>query len=263
MIVDVINRYLLSSRKTISEAMLESVSELAKFNFSRQFGEREDFKAGVRLSSCGKCARAQAYKLHDFPVNGKEMDARSSVTFFMGDVTENMMVHLAQLAGCVLEDVGLDQKTVSIDVNGTVVKGHPDGILIHPKYGRLLLEAKSMSSFAFRRFEKGEVDHSYLCQIMSYMKAQNLDKCVMLALNKDAGVLAELIINYDESVYINAYGRLADALASTPERLPEPEYGADAKGLYPWQCMYCANWKDCHPKAQRVLVGRSYKLKQG
>lgn len=261
MIVNKINEYLSKQGKTVNDAIADSVAQLAKFNFIRQMMTDDERKAGVRLSSCGKCPRAQAYNKHGFDINGKEMDSRSHIVFYMGDVTENMMIHLALLSGVDLVEIGLDQKTVALDIGGVEWLGHPDGTFID-NGSAMNFEAKSMSSFAFRRAEKGELDHGYLCQAHSYMKAKGHDKTVMLYMNKDSGVLGEIVINWNEAVWKDAERRMLEVNSSlSGADLPAPEFTPDAKGHYPWNCLYCANHKDCCPNAQKVLVGRSYKLK--
>lgn len=258
MIKNKIEEYLTKQGKTVNDAIADSFAQLAKFNSIRQFMTDEEKQSILRLSACGKCPRAQAYVLHGFPVNGKEMDARSKFVFWMGDMVENMIVHLAMLSGCNIQNAGLDQKRVSIDVDGLEVFGSPDGDLMPDNIN---FEVKSMSSFAFRRAEAGEIDHSYLCQSHAYMKAKNQDKTILVYVNKDSGVLGEIVINWNEAVWQDALRRLKLARHSTKDSLPDAEFRPDAKGFYPWNCTYCANWKDCHPKAQKVVVKGSYKLK--
>ena len=44
-----------------------------------------------------------------------------------------------------------------------------------------LFECKSMSSYSFERFEKGEIDEGYIAQIQAYMFASGMPWCVIVA----------------------------------------------------------------------------------
>jgi hypothetical protein len=94
------------------------------------------------------------------------------------------------------------------------------------------------------------------------MEALGLSKCVFVALNKESGVMNERIIEKDPAVVEKIREALKTVLHSTPDNLPEAPYVPNEKGLYPWQCLYCAWWGKCHPTAEKVLVGSSYKLKE-
>ena len=166
MIVDKINTYLTESGKTIQEHYAQELGKLAEWSFKRQFCQDEEpvIKGKLRLSAAGKCPRQLAYAFHGFERKGKEKDSRSCVVFFQGDMVEAMVVQLARLSGCLLLGVGTNQIGVSLDINGTSVPGHPDGFLIHNQ-SIGLLEVKSMSSYSYERFEKGEIDEGYKAQI--------------------------------------------------------------------------------------------------
>jgi hypothetical protein len=259
-IVDKINTYLSSEEKTLDEAIRYEFEKIAGVGLRRQFMERNERGSGkLYLSGCGKCPRQQAYGYHGFTKNGKEMDSRSSIVFLMGDLTEACVVALAQLAGVKLLATGLKQVTVSLDIDGQTINGHPDGI-IHTEEGLKLFECKSMSSYAFKKFQAKDIDYSYLCQMNAYMEALGLTECIIVALAKDSGVLGEQTIVKDDKIVKDAKKRMSQALSDT---LPEPEYECDEKKFYPWQCLYCAWHYVCHPHADKVLVRNSYKLKEG
>lgn len=256
MIVDKINSYLASTGKDVDEAILAEVCLLAKTAFAKQFGKREErLVKAPYFSSIGKCLRQQAYELLGFAANGKEIDARSKMVFFMGDLAEIAIVQVAKVAGCNITVGGQDQ--TSIEWEG--LRGRPDGVLD----GTILVEAKSMSSFSFRDFERGVVDEGYRYQCNAGMEALNLDKCVIVALNKDAGVLAEQVISRDPAIVGDIRRRLGILKAATKEVLPDRPFKPDEKtGFYPWNCLYCAHWKTCLPTAEKVLVKNAYKLKE-
>lgn len=256
MIVDKINSYLASTGRPIDQAILEEVCALAKSAFVKQFGVREErTNKTPYFSSIGKCLRQQAYEILGFQANGKELDARSKMVFFMGDLAEIAVVQLAKQAGCNITVSGMGQ--TSMEWNG--MRGRPDGVLD----GKFLVEVKSMASYSFERFERGEVDEGYLYQCNSGMEALKLDGTVIVALNKDAGVLAEKVITKDMVIVTDIKARLATLKSATRDNLPPRPHAPNEKGFYPWQCLYCAHWKTCLPGAEKVLVSRSYKLKAG
>lgn len=270
MIVDKINAYLSTEGKAVDEAILKEVSDLAAYAFGRQFGVREERATKTPyFSSIGKCLRQQAYGLLSFPPNGKEMDSRSKMVFFQGDMVEVAIIQVAKQAGCNISVGGSAQESIEIDG----MRGRPDGIL-HDE-GRLssdgvvgrdpsdyVVEVKSMSSFSFKDFERGILDDSYRYQCNAAMHALKLTKTVIVGLNKDAGVLHEMVISRDEEIIRDIQERLDTLKKCTAEDLPYRPYGPDEKGFYPWQCRYCAWFKTCLPNAQLVLVKNSYKLKE-
>lgn len=256
MIVDKINTYLAGSGKTVDEALLAEVAQLARYSFERQFGEREEKQGTLRLSSIGRCLRQQAYNVLGVPPNGKEIDSRSKMVFFQGDLAELAIIYLAKLAGCDISVSGLSQEKV--DLMG--VKGHPDGV--YHNGADYLLEAKSMSSYGFAEFQRGEIDPGYRYQINSYMEAKGLEKTIVIGLNKDAGVLHEMLVEKDPAIVADIRARIETLRQVALDKLPPRPYAPNDKGFYPWNCLYCAHWKTCLPGAEKVLVGRSYKLKE-
>lgn len=265
MIAEQISAYLADTNSTVNEHLAYQIEKLAGYAFRRQFMTQAEERTGIiTLSSAGKCPRQIAYGLHGLPRNGKEIDGRGRLTFFQGDLVELTLMTLARLAGCPIVGTGLNQITVKVRIGETDIIGHPDGFLISPD-GTRLVECKSMSSYAFERFERGEIDDGYYAQMNMYLEGTNLNECVMLAMNKDNAIVGESIVYRDPILINKIKEKLAAVLISTKENLPAPppELDADGKGLYPWNCLYCAYWGNCRVGAQKVLVGKSYKLKKG
>lgn len=264
MIVDKINAYLSSNVKSIDEYLAYNVGQLATYAFKRQFlTEQEDTPKTLRLSSAGKCAKQLAYQYYGIERKGKEIDGRGKITFFQGDVVELTLLSLAKVAGCNLVATGLNQLILSlpIKINEQIINinGHPDGVLFSDDI--YLVECKSMSSYSFEDFEKGIISPEYLTQINLYMDCLGVNKCVFIALNKNNGVIHELIIKKDNNIVEEGKKNLLSVLTSTQEKLPEPKYQeVSDKGFYPWQCLYCGWWGLCKPEAEQKLVGKAYKL---
>lgn len=253
MIVDKINAYLAGEGGVVDEAILAEVEALSAWTFQRQFGVREERETKQPyFSSIGKCMRQQSYDLLHFPKEGKSLDARSKMVFFQGDMVEIAVIELAKIAGCSITGTGFEQE--SVEWNG--LRGRPDGILNKTH----LVEVKSMSSYAFDDFQKNILNIEYRYQCNAGMAALGLDHCVIVALNKDAGVLAEIIVDKDPEIVADILKRLEVLKNATRENLPDRPYQPNDKGFYPWQCRYCAFYKICLPNAQLVLKGNAYKL---
>ena len=267
MIVDKINVYLSETNTKVDDHLRYQIEKLAGLAFQRQFmGEHESKPGILRLSKAGKCPRQIAYAFYGYEIKGKEIDSRAKIVFFQGDLVELMMMSLARLAGCNVVGTGFNQITVGVPILGkegndsTIVEGHPDGFLIDN--GVKLTECKSMASYSYERFEVGEIDDGYKAQINMYLEGTGLDECILVAMNKDNGVLGEMLIKKDPKIVKNAKDGFSDVLKSTKGFLPNPMYVADEKGTYPWQCLYCAYHGWCKTNAEKVLVGRSYKLRE-
>lgn len=259
MIVDKINKYLTNGRIDTPEQILDDVSRMTRLMFDSQFGLPREEDNVLRLSAIGKCLRQLSYKSIGAPANGKKMDSRSYITFYMGNATETAIIGLISLAGLKVVSTGDNQAIV--EIKG--IQGHPDGI-VEVDGIRYLLEVKSMTSYGFADFEKGVIDESYKYQINSYMAALGLDKCIVVALNKEAGVLGERVYEIDHTIVADIKRRIDFLSGFNPDNctLPERPYKSNDDGFYPWQCLYCPYHVTCLPEAEKVLVGRAYKLKQ-
>ena len=263
MIVDKINAYLTQKNTTLDEALRSEVEKLAGMAFHRQFmQDREDKPGTLRLSSCGKCPRQLAYGYHEYTKIGKEIDSRAKLVFWLGDLAELTVISLAKLAGCQLVGTGLNQLTIKIKIGEAEIEGHPDGLVIDQEADEKikLLEVKSMNSFAFAEFERGNIEPSYQYQLNGYLHALGLETAVMVALNKDSGVLNERIITKDPKIVEKIKENLTSVLQSTQENLPNRAFTPNDKNFLPWNCLYCGYWGQCYPKAKKVLVGKAYRL---
>jgi hypothetical protein len=264
MIVDKINAYLSANHITLNDYIINEVKELAGYAFRRQFMGDNERKAGVlTLSSSGKCPRQLSYKYHGYETKGKEIDSRSKIVFFTGDMSELMIMQLAKLAGVQIMGYGLNQITVKVVLdNESIVEGHPDGYVLDNNI--VLAECKSMTTYALKELEHGEVDSIYLAQINMYLEASKLDYCCLVGHCKESGVLAELIIKKDSNIVQRSKDGLKEVLSSTKDNLPNPPATLDKNedGFYPWNCLYCAYWGHCRTNAEKVLVGSKYKLKE-
>jgi len=263
MIVDRINEYLAANELTFDWYIQKEVGQLAEWSFSRQFMKKDEYDSTGKLhmSSIGKCERQLAYKYHGIQGEGKSIDGRARMNFFFGDLAELVLIKLAKLSGVPLIGTGQDQVRITLPLNstGNEISGYPDGFLVDGREIKTV-SIKSMPSFRFRAFEKGDIDDSYIAQANIEMLATGLSECVMVALCKDNGVFGERIIERSQAVVNKLRQSAKVVIKSTPKELPAARYEPNNKGKYPWQCLYCAHWKLCKPNAQKVLKGKNYEL---
>ena len=118
-----------------------------------------------------------------------------------------------------------------------------------------------MNTQAFTRFEKGEIDDSYIDQMNANMKACGTLACVYVAFNKDNSVIGERIVERDEKVIAKIEANLLSVINSTKLSLPERPFVPNEQGFLPWNCLYCQFHGTCYPKAEKKLVGKAYRLK--
>lgn len=278
MIVDKIEAYLKDKDFQVNDGLRYELEKIAGYTFKKQFMEDRKSQAGgkIYISAAGKCPRQLAYKFHAIEEDGKEMDARAKLVFWTGDLIEFTVVGLAKLAGVNLTATGMNQVYVKRRlalpdprdkkvIHEGIISGMADGLILNDEQkGMGLLEVKSMSDYAFKRFEKGEVDQDYLAQANVYLELLGLYWCCFVGLCKSNGVMHEVVITKDEKVLNRVRANIKKVVLSTPENLPEPpaEYGPDKNGYYTWNCLYCAFWKKCRPGARQVLVKNSYKLQE-
>lgn len=266
MLIDLVYKYLHEDGKTLDQGVIYEAEKIAGAVFKRQFmTDPEDKPGTIRLSGVGRCSRQQAYNFHGFEPAGKEMDGRAKLTFFIGDLVELAVISLVKIAvnkfqtGNVLA-TGLSQMTLKLDK----ISGHPDGIyyFYEDKKWRVI-EVKSMADYSFGEFEKnGMLDSGYLGQVHAYMEWLGFDECIFIGLNKNNSILHEQVIKKDPLVVEIIRGNIKSILESTPDSLPVRPYQPNEKGFYPWQCLYCPHHITCLPEAEKILVGKAYKLKE-
>lgn len=256
MIVDKILSYLSQDGVEINDALKEEVSKSAGFSFERQFMQEEGEHSKMYLSAVGKCARQNAYRYLDFEKKGKALDQRANINFFIGDIAELTIMCLAKLAGLNVTNYGLNQKKVSLGFDGVTINGYPDGDLDDWN-----IEVKSMPSYRYEAFERGEIDGDYISQANIYAHIKKQKGTIFIALNKNNGVFQEKILPLNEEVLQKDLENLKKTIHSTKENLPKRKYTPNDKGFLDWHCVYCPYWGHCYPDGELVLVKNSYKLK--
>ena len=261
MITDKILAYLANKEKSVNEALLLHVGEAVKLAFKRRFFEDDVFDTKGKLwgSSCGKCVRQNAYNFLGVEKKGRKFDSRAKLVFWAGDIAELTITILAKAAGVPITNIGADQLHASIQIGDKKITLRPDGLV----EGHLV-EIKSMTSYSFERFEDSGPGEEYFAQVQAGMEALNLEKCVFVAYNKESSVLNERVINKDPAYIESIKKNAIRVFSSTLETLPDRPMKPDAKGFYPWQCVYCDHSDTCLIEtglAERVVVKNAYKMK--
>jgi hypothetical protein len=273
----------------------------------RQLEEGPSPSGGLRLSNCGQCIRQLAYNYHHYKPNGFVGDASSPIAFAIGDIVE--LVIVAALHEAI---VGTDIKIESTDVNQETVflniplddgreariSGHPDGVMTVPvkrvssdgtettTYARAILEVKSMSDYAFKKFRIGGLgkDDLYNYQTQAYqlakqqMTGENFNLSYVIAFGKNV-TAKDAVLRDDGSWYktwpivghwvqcdmdikreiVEKYEAIINS--QSPEEFDRPFGPSTAKktlGQLRFPCDWCAHWRTCWPSAQEKAVSSGF-----
>jgi len=125
--------------------------------------KKEKYDGSLRMSILGKPARQLWYDKNS-PKETKEYDASNNLKFLYGHIVEHLILFLAELSGHKVED---RQKKVHVNK----VKGHIDC-----KIDGEICDAKSASSYSFKKFKNGELlnddPFGYHAQLSGYEEAE-------------------------------------------------------------------------------------------
>jgi len=268
---DKVKEYLLSTNKTIDEAILEEGTAVFKERTRKQFMEDRAIKKGsFYASSAGKCPRQNWYKFRGYPEERFDR-YETRLKFWFGDLVEVGVAMLLKLA------VGDDFKTDDISCKRTYDYG--DGIqrniIIDGLYkNEAVCECKSMNDRQYAKFVSNGMDNEggYLTQINIYMDAWGLDKTILFGVNKDKSKFHEQIIKKDMKYIVEARERFKIVLGEDlPSRAHAVKLGfvkmfeGEPKGWLSiedplpwkskftfikhsrlsWQCEYCGHLVEC------------------
>ncbi|MDI6726644.1 MAG: PD-(D/E)XK nuclease family protein [Smithellaceae bacterium] len=200
-------------------------------HYNREEKDRE-WANPLRGSNAGKCQRAMAYQLHGFPA--LPLRARARLVFRLGDLIEKDLTEIAVLYGLTRM-----QEEVSVEIAGQRITGHIDGVI-----NETVVDFKSCTTYRVKEARRGQV--AYNEQMQFYMKATGLQTALVVYYVKEDSELYEQLIHFDPQVWEQIEARFTRVMQSTPENLPDREYGPDEKGRLRYPCSYC-NWVNlCH-----------------
>tara|TARA_R110000751_G_scaffold34796_2_gene86126 strand:- start:1837 stop:2712 length:876 start_codon:yes stop_codon:yes gene_type:complete len=201
--------------------------------------ERTDHST-LRMSNIGKGDRQVWYD-----VNGN--DTKESLTpetrlkFLFGDIIESLMLFLTKEAGHKVEH---EQHMVEIEG----IKGHIDA-----KIDGALVDVKSASSFAFKKFDTGTLADDdafgYMAQISAYAHAEDTEEAGFLVMEKQLGKLTYMPVHKMERINpVERIKHMKKVVESSepPERCYEPiADGKSGNMKLGVNCSYCAHKETC------------------
>ena len=211
-------------------------------------------KPTLRMSNIGKPNRQLWYDMKS-KAKTKAFSAPVQIKFLYGHILEEVVLFLARLAE---HEVTSEQKEV--DVAG--IKGHMDC-----KIDGEVIDIKTASSFAFRKFKEGTLPDDdpfgYMAQIAAYEESEGTDKGGFLTLNKENGELA--LFRPDELDKPNIKARIKLLREQMKEDTP-PDFcyspipdGKSGNMKLPRGCVYCRHKFECHKDSNIGMGLRVFK----
>lgn len=195
----------------------------------------------LRMSGIGDCEKKQWYLSRNPDPEEIKPDGPTYLKFMIGDITEDVILWLAELSG---HEVTNEQ--LEVEIEG--VKGHIDSEIDNE-----LVDVKSASKYSFEKFKEGEKlyfqdSFGYLDQISGYAAAMGHNKAHFLVMNKETG---EICLDTYTHLKTNTAERikyLKEVLEN--EEPPERPYGDVPDGKsgnrkLPFKCDYCPFKKEC------------------
>lgn len=210
---------------------------------------QEERVPGLRMSSIGRpCHRQLWYEINKADEKEK-LSADTHLKFLYGDLIEEFLLFLAELAGH--EVIGRQD---TLEIQG--IKGHRDAII-----DGVLVDVKSASSYSFNKFKNHELAGSdpfgYITQLQSYLHASQSDPLVrdktrgaFLVVDKTLG---HVCLDFHRYVPFNweGYYELRKEMVAKEEAPnrgfdPIPD-GKSGNLKLPFNCSYCPFKFTCHP----------------
>ena len=213
----------------------------------------------LRMSNIGKPLRQLWYDLKSEGEETQPLEPHLFIRFLYGHILEEVMLFLVKLAGHKVTD---EQKEVKV----SGVHGHMDC-----KIDGEVIDIKTASSFAFRKFKNGTLAEDdpfgYLAQLSAYETAEKTKAGGFLVLNKESGEITLLRPSFIDKPHARNKIRevkKAIKLDNPPELCynPVPEGKAGNMKL-PRGCTYCRHKNECHKDANDGKGLRVFKYSKG
>tara|TARA_R100000306_G_scaffold62362_1_gene68943 strand:- start:3680 stop:4540 length:861 start_codon:yes stop_codon:yes gene_type:complete len=197
LIPDIYDR--ITSNKKVSKDNLDAFLEGIRSAVIKQMEEKrgDSGEKSLRMSSIGKPDRKIWMEING-PKIEKSYTGPTLIKFLYGSIIEELVIFLAKESGHEVDNL---QK--KIKVNSIV--GHIDCTIDDE-----IVDIKSASDFAFRKFKSGSIESDdpfgYIGQISGYVEGEGKDVGYLLALNKVTGDMC--LLEIDEFTLINAGERI-------------------------------------------------------
>ena len=250
LISDIYSR--IESNKKVSKENLEAFLEGLSDVVVKQLEEKRNtsHEKNIRMSSIGKPDRKIWMELNGPDVK-RSYTGGTLIKFLYGSIIEELVIFLAKEAGHSVQEL---QKQCQLEG----IKGHIDC-----KIDGEVVDIKSASDFAFRKFKTGTIESDdpfgYIGQISAYVEAEGQDTGYLLAMNKVTGELA--LLELDDFSLINATKRIQHVkkLAKSEEMpdlcyQPQPE-GKSGNMKLARDCTYCPYKWTCFPDMRVFRYG--------
>lgn len=197
-------------------------------------------KRTLRMSNVGKPARMLWYEVNSTEQR-EEFNGPTYLKFLYGDIIEEVVLFLAEVAGHRVEE---RQKQVTVD--GIV--GHIDAII-----DGVLIDVKSTSPHSFKKFKEGTLrdddPFAYIPQLSGYLQGTGLNDGAYVAVDKQNGNIAVMTLQDEDRVDIKkriSYIKEIVSQEEPPDRCFQPEpMGKSGNLKLPAGCSYCPFKKEC------------------
>ena len=247
-IYDTIESVLNGTQKDIPQEYLDSFNEGVNNAIRRAFTPRNKVRKDKTLyfSEVGKpCVRAIWYDLNGY--KREPLQPSNVIKFLYGDILEELLILLVKLSDHEVTD---EQKAVEIELhNGWKLRGRIDF-----KIDGTLVDAKSASSYAFKKFSEGSLPDNdpfgYLAQLGCYSIAEKDNSNIgFLAIDKQNGTLTYYAPHEtDMAISIPDWELLIDTLEGDtppPKRYTDKAFGKSGNKCLAIECSYCSHKDTC------------------
>lgn len=212
-------------------------------------------KPGLRMSNIGTPCNRKLYYTVNCPEEKEPLTPQTRLKFLFGDITEELLLFLAEAAGHTVEG-----RQDVLEIEG--ILGHWDGVIDGE-----IADAKSASPYSFKKFEEHRLADDdafgYIDQLQSYLEAgkdnpkvTRKDRGHFLVANKVSGELC--LDTHKKSTFpIEKKYQYKKDMVARPEAPargfdPVPE-GKSGNMKLPTVCSYCDFKKKCHPNLRTFL----------
>jgi hypothetical protein len=229
--------------KPSSEVVEALGADIASIVADRMIDAQVERQPTIRMSNIGKKDRQIWYDFHHKQPR-EQLSAQARIKFLYGDILERLLIFWAKEAGHDVKDV---QQEVEVDG----IKGHLDAVI-----DDVVVDAKSCSSYAFKKFEEGTLKNDdpfgYMHQVGGYSEAKDGADGAFLAIDKTTGNITLLPVPRAELAALGTRDRirhLRNVVASLepPPKCYQPkDFGQSGNKILPIGCSYCDHKFECH-----------------
>lgn len=238
----------------ITDEQVEKFGKIMAEMLRRRLAPRTPREGTLRMSNIGKPDRQLWYEVNT-PQDAEPMHPNAYMKFLIGDITEEVVLLLAELAGHKVEGQQDEQ-----EIEG--IKGHRDVVI-----DGTTVDVKSASPYSFKKFSDGlkpeDDSFGYIMQINSYIEAGQDDPIVT---NKDGGaflvlqkVTGDLTLDYHSKTNIpirKIYEHKKEVVSrdEVPERCyPDVPEGKSGNMKLDIVCSYCPFKRKCWPELRTFI----------